>query len=316
MTTGKKGISYPEAFTEPYRRVHIDSAQRGVPHFCFGCSSEMIIKRGEINRPHFAHKAGLVCDPDTALHEAAKMNIVEGFTEAVETGKEYTTGFGCDRCGGDIAVNIAEQGSGVASERSVVPGTRSDLSFRKSDGSCRLIVEIKVTHDIEIPTRQRYEESATPVLTVEPESWETLPRLRRGFFASSTINISQQGRICPRCKEQEKKYYNRLEHYKNMLVGMRPGHYNSTAQLQPIFKDRYGSQLYPWVEKKIRHYARQLIDLGFVQQAKRPTLFLYEIDGWSIYADIDSTYVLSIWKVDCKPAFMRSHKRDVVGSVY
>ena len=39
--------------------------------------------------------------------------------------------------------------------------------------------------------------------------------------------------------------------------------------------------------------------IGFGQQPKRPTLFRVKVDGWTVYADLDSTEVMKIWEVDC-----------------
>lgn len=44
-------------------RVKIDSATAEHHYFCPACKSRMIIKRGEIIAPHFAHKARAQCDP-------------------------------------------------------------------------------------------------------------------------------------------------------------------------------------------------------------------------------------------------------------
>ena len=72
-----------------------------------------------------------------------------------------------------ISVNVASEGASIASERVVVKGTRSDLVVFQPDGSPRVIIEIVVTHDLESDTKQRYEETNYPVVTVEP-SWDTL----------------------------------------------------------------------------------------------------------------------------------------------
>ena len=227
------------------------------------------------------------------------MNIVEGFLIAVESGRSYPICFSCSRCMKVVKVNVALPGAGVATERSIVRDTRSDLVFTKPDGSARVIVEIEVTHGLEETTRQRYEESNLPIMTLRVSSWDSLPRLRNQVMASSTLNVDT---VCTDCRQQEQEYNNSLEAYRAMLVEMRPGHYHSAAQLQPILKDRYGAVLYPQVQKKIMHYARRLIDLGFVQQSGRPTLFVYNIEGWRIFADLDSTQVMRIWEVDCNPA--------------
>ena len=147
-------ILYPAAYARPYEAVQIEDAQRGRPHFCFGCDREMIIKRGRIKRPHFAHKAGFVqCEKDNTLHEAAKAFICQGFLRAMVTGGKYYIGYPCERCKTPINVNVAIEGASVASERIVVKGTRSDLTIFQPDGSPRVILEVVVTHDLESDTQ-------------------------------------------------------------------------------------------------------------------------------------------------------------------
>ena len=48
---------------EKETRVDIDSAVLGDHYFCPVCNSQMIIKRGKIVAPHFAHKSNTHCDP-------------------------------------------------------------------------------------------------------------------------------------------------------------------------------------------------------------------------------------------------------------
>lgn len=44
-------------------RTYIDNAIRNKTYFCPACNAQMIIKRGKINAPHFAHKTKVECDP-------------------------------------------------------------------------------------------------------------------------------------------------------------------------------------------------------------------------------------------------------------
>lgn len=44
-------------------RVDIDNAVKGECYYCPVCNNSMIIKRGKIVSPHFAHKSNVHCDP-------------------------------------------------------------------------------------------------------------------------------------------------------------------------------------------------------------------------------------------------------------
>ncbi len=101
-------------------------------------------------------------------------------------------------------MNVASEGASIASERVVVKGTRSDLVVFQPDGSPRVIIEIVVTHDLESDTKQRYEETNYPVVTVEP-SWDTLPDLRRAAIGARILNIKgAKHRYCNDCWNRQK----------------------------------------------------------------------------------------------------------------
>ena len=199
-------ILYPVAYAQPYEAVHIEDAQRRRPYFCFGCDREMVMRSGDIRRPHFAHKAGFVqCEKDNTLHEAAKAFICKGFRHAVATGEEYQVRYPCKQCETHISVNVAIEGANIESEKTVVKGTRSDLVVFQPDGSPRVIIEIVVTHDLEGDTKQRYEETNYPVVTVEP-SWDTLRDLLQAAIGSRILNIkTDEHRYCSDCRDTRQK---------------------------------------------------------------------------------------------------------------
>ena len=123
----KANIQYPMAYQPVFEVTHIGDAQRGARYLCLRCEAEMIPRLGQIKRHHFAHKAGQEqCNPDNALHETAKAAICQGFLSAVQMGREYFVRFPCSRCHDPIGVNVASEGAAIATERSVVQGTRSD----------------------------------------------------------------------------------------------------------------------------------------------------------------------------------------------
>ena len=198
-------ILYPVAYVQPYEAVHIEDAQRGRSHFCFGCRGEMVIRRGSKRRWHFAHKASFVqCEKYNALHEAAKAFICQGFRRAVATGGEYRIGYPCGRCEIPISRNIASGGASIASEKMVVKGTRSDLAVLQPGGSPRIIIEIVVTHDLESDTEQKYQAVDCPVITVEP-SWDTLLDLERSAIGSRILNLEGEHRYCGNCRAARKQ---------------------------------------------------------------------------------------------------------------
>ena len=121
----KINIQYAMAYQPPFEVIHIGDASRGGKYLCLGCNEEMIPRKGQTKRHHFAHKAGLEeCNPDNALHETAKAAICQGFMSTVQLRQEYLVQFPCSRCRQPIGVNVASQGAAIATERSVIQGTK------------------------------------------------------------------------------------------------------------------------------------------------------------------------------------------------
>ena len=301
-------LQYTVAYVQPDEAVEIKAAEAGRPHFCFGCHREMVIKRGRINRWHFAHKAGFVqCEKDNTLHEAAKAFICRSFRCALATGAEYHVGYPCESCNKTpISVNVAVEGASIASERTVVEGTRSDVVVFQPDGSPRVIIEIFVTHDLESDTKQRYEEANYPVVTVKP-SWDTLPGLRQAAVGSRILNVTNKHRYCGDCREaqQEKRAAPRRRQQKKRPTRAwasetQPGkmhrEYKVARSLVEGIRPQPGSippltsipPLNRHTRDQVMATAQKLAGLGFQQQTHRPTLFLYQAGRVEIYADLDS----------------------------
>ncbi len=297
---GKPNIQYPMAYRPVFGIAHISDAEKGHKYLCLGCHDEMIPRKGNIKRHHFAHKAGAEhCNPDNALHETAKAAICHGFLTAVQERGEYQVKFPCSRCRKPFGANVAIEGAAIATERSVVHGTRSDLVITGGDGKCpRVIIEIIVHHDVEEFTKERYIESGTPVLKVRP-SWESVDGLREQTVADETLNVVDN--VCRNCKETERRHREWLEGIKgNLSIALQAG--RGRRETVPIQQDKLGSFLRADTRRLVNSNAKRLTAVGFAQQSKRPTLFRVDVNEWKIFADLDSTDVMRIWDVDCLPA--------------
>lgn len=54
-------------------RIHINNIKEYEAYYCPACKAELVIKRGEIKRHHFAHKS--IADCDTFTHDMSKWHI-------------------------------------------------------------------------------------------------------------------------------------------------------------------------------------------------------------------------------------------------
>ncbi len=298
VSSTKRSIRYPMAYRQPFDVTHIEDAERGNAYLCLGCHRDMVPRKGKIKKHHFAHKAGPEqCNPNNALHETAKAAICQGFLKALRKGLRYPIRILCDRCEDPIETNVAIEGAGIASERSEIQGTRSDLVITREDGrNPRLIVEIVVHHDLESGTEERYRASGIPVIKVKP-SWETVETLREKINSPETLNVRNP--TCRRCRDEERRHREWLKGTKDQIKDVVSPNQGTQSDLKRILKDRYGSFLWADTRERVNRNARKLAELGLRQQDTRPTLFKVQIDCWSIYADLDSTEVMRIWEVDC-----------------
>ena len=305
-----KNVQYPFAYTLPYVCVGIEGAHRGKEYYCIGCDGPMIPRSLSSDKvqAHFAHKAE-PCPRDNALHRTAQAIICESFLGALRDEREYLALYPCPQCEGPTEpVNLAMQGSSIAIEKTVVEGTQSDIVIFKPDGQPRVIIEVVVSSDFEKKetTNIRYQNSGIPILKVHPD-WETISILGEKLTGERLVNAKATP-LCGICRERERQHreYLRLhklfrEQAQELAARIKPLP-TTESRLRPITHDRFGSPLKKRTRDAVMHNAKLLVELGFVQQSKRPTLFLRREDRWKIYADLDSTDVMRIWEVDCNAA--------------
>ena len=260
----------------------------------------MVARRGAVRLAHFAHKPPTeTCgDPDRGLHEVAKALIVQGFTAALQADGEYRAGFDCEDCGQDVSANVALAGRTIAAERSVVEGTRSDVVIDRGEKP-PLIIEVVVSHDPEPATLDRYQQAGVPVFVVEV-TWPTVDRLAQGVNADEVFGVPSKQ--CQRCRaEDERLRRERAGAHawaESAISGLQADtHPGKEVEIRTWERDKFGHPLAPGVIERIHENAVVLRRLGFVQQTRKPWLFLYQIPrgGGRLYADFGSTEEEPIW---------------------
>ena len=301
MRATKTQIQYPLACQEPFTVVPIEDAGRGESYRCLGCHEPMVPRLGRIKKHHYAHKASFAnCNSSNALHEAAKAAVVQGFLTAMLNRAEYNVSIPCEDCRNEIQINVAIENRTIGEEIQAVPGTRSDLVIFKNEGEPHCILEIVVTHDLEDETRARYKKAGLPTTKIRP-TWETLPSLLHKAKGEEFLKSDDRPVRCLQCWESRRQARECQQEARRLLQPLeQEGKAHPT--LTPIEKDRYGSWLKWQTKSTLNRYAGTIAELGFQQEASRPTLFKYQAEGWRIYADLDSTEVMRIWQVDCEPA--------------
>ena len=76
-------LQIPYAYTNDKLPVSPEVAEKGQNFSCPICDSEVVLKRGEVRRPHFAHKPDTVCSGEGVRHKVAKQMIYLMYLKAV-----------------------------------------------------------------------------------------------------------------------------------------------------------------------------------------------------------------------------------------
>ena len=304
--TAKTNIRYPYALDVAGQVVNIFDAPKGQSYLCLACSAPMLVKRGAIRQPHFAHKQSIPCtDPNTALHKTAQALIVQSLDNARNNQEEYRLGYPCPDCGEDIPYNIAPVVTKLETEETIVEGTRSDIVIYRDDNK-PIIIEVVVTHDLEPGTRQCYAESGLPVFLIRP-SWDNLHELKLSVKADSTLNLQTQS--CSACVEREERQRRQQKEqrwreerakkqFDSELTRMDRREQSNPTNLpfQPWVYDCLGRQMYPRVRRQVYANAIILTELGFRQSPKNPHVFWFRFpNGCCAFANFGS-FVKPIWE--------------------
>ncbi len=70
-------LRVPLAFGDEERLYDPQTAEKGKRYFCPACQDTVILRKGEIKTPHFAHKVSEACNQETIIHKTAKQLIVD-----------------------------------------------------------------------------------------------------------------------------------------------------------------------------------------------------------------------------------------------
>lgn len=61
--------------------VHAKNASKDEQYHCPGCKADLVLRAGEVNKKHFAHKADTACTGETVVHETAKYMVAQVIIE-------------------------------------------------------------------------------------------------------------------------------------------------------------------------------------------------------------------------------------------
>lgn len=288
-------IQYPVAL-DGRVAVTVQAAVSGRSYRCPGCAERMVARQGARRQWHFAHhRAVTACEPDRALHQSAQALIATSLEAALREGTRYQVLLRCPACGERQARNLAQSGSRVECEATIVPRVRTDVAIVR-DSAPSIAIEVVVTHSIEPETHQRYTDAGIAVIVVEP-SWDTLPDLRCRIVPARTLNVPPwQCASCTAAEERRAAAQRRAEALLRRLDDRVP-HRGEELPFKPWREDRFERTLRPWVRARTHAGALILRELGFRQARAKPWLFLFELErGRTLFVNYGSTGEIPIWE--------------------
>jgi len=255
----------------------------------------MVVRKGKVRQPHFAHKQeGLCAEPDDVLHKTVQFLTVQAINDAVSCEQKYCLGYPCPDCKKDRSRDISPEVVEVKTERTVVKGTRSDIVVCRA-GKPPVIIEVVVNHDLEPTTRDLYEDSGIPVFLIHPD-WDNLNDFKQRVITTRTLNVDTGP--CPGCvkkaenrrlaerrkRDQVLKELERLDEKKCV--------WSSLSLPRPWMTDRMGTILYPRIRRQLYAMAIILMEMGFLQSKKNPSIFWFGIldNRYCVYADLGWYY--------------------------
>ena len=256
----------------------------------------MVARQGARRQWHFAHHRSVAaCEPDRALHQSAQALIATSLEAALGGGTRYHVLLRCPACNERQARNLAQSGSRVECEATIVPRVRTDVAILR-DSALPIAIEVVVTHGIEPETRQRYKDAGIAVIVVEP-TWDTLPELRSGIVPVRILNVPPwQCASCTAAEERRDAAHRRADALLGRLDNRVP-HRGEELEFQPWRHDRFERALRPWVRGRTHAGALILSELGFRQSRAKPWLFLLELErGRTVFVNYGSTAEIPIWE--------------------
>jgi len=231
-----EGIIYPYALDQAGSIVKAVDAPRSDIYYCIGCGERMVLRRGEIKRPYFAHYTeNPNCKPETVIHKMAKDNIKEGIDTASSYDLKYPFTWRCPICDQEHGGNLARSKREVRTEVSF-DGVRPDILLSSMKGKPLVAIEVVVTHSPEQETIEAYKRLKLPVILVKP-AWEDLEKLKTGLGEVEAWQATCKAKRCPKCKSI-------LRHTKISSVNTHPCFrcHKRVRVLWPGDYDPYGSR--------------------------------------------------------------------------
>lgn len=162
-------VAVPVAVDEAGALVRPVDADADGAYRCPGCGSDLVVRKGELRRAHFAHRRGEGCGTESVLHRAGKRRLVQVVEAWLDgTGPRPCISRPCPvwSCDGGVVQDLPADVTAVADEVRLADGTVGDVVLYRDDEPCA-VVEVRVTHRV---GREKAARLGVPWFEVEAEA--------------------------------------------------------------------------------------------------------------------------------------------------
>jgi hypothetical protein len=193
-----KDILYSFANNENGDLVSAVLAKRGTSYFCPSCQKEMVHRKGEKVRPHFAHKTlSQNCSPETVLHFGFKRLLCKRIFRTLNAGEALAFQWKCDSYCGSHTGNLLKRAT-LAEEELNLEICRPDIALLDKEGNVAAAIEIVVTHPPEQSTIDFYKAKRIPLVVFALKSDTELSRVDEEVLRPDTVDACLNPK-CTKC---------------------------------------------------------------------------------------------------------------------
>jgi len=144
----QSNLRVPYAVAETGELVSPEQANKTRSHFCPECNSNLILRRGTVRVPHFAHPKTGNCTNESVTHKIAKMLLAQAINQ-------WKKGFGdtpmigrmCVSCGCSILQPLPNKITHTESAYTTDTGFRVDVAIMENEEPIAAL-EVKFTHAV------------------------------------------------------------------------------------------------------------------------------------------------------------------------
>lgn len=140
-----KNFKIPIAYDKDKNIIDIKNTESGEVYTCVSCGNELITKKGDVRKHHFAHKNVVDCDKESILHEYVKYKIKKN---------------------GFIIIRNTKINFRNCEEEVKIDKFYADL-VAETEYGMKIVIEIEVTHENSLEKEDFYKNNLIPHINIK-----------------------------------------------------------------------------------------------------------------------------------------------------